>query len=73
MRTIVKSKLLVGTDSIKLNERMQKLIDRYNADGLIVKIEAAYSASTHIGGQSTGYANLYDYILVVGYSKEASE
>jgi hypothetical protein len=67
MRSIIKSKLLVNKDVNVLNERLQKVINKYNAEGLIVKIEAAYTSTSNIGGESTGYSTLYDYILVVGY------
>jgi hypothetical protein len=70
MRTVVKSKLIASSNTAKLNERLQKVIDRYNSEGLIVKIEATYSASANVGGEVSYSSTLYEFILVVGYAKE---
>ena len=70
MRSVVKSKLLVNTNTQDLNERLQKTINLYRAEGLTVRIENSYSASANVGGQTAHIAKLFDYILVVGYEKE---
>jgi hypothetical protein len=70
MRTVIKSKLLVSESPSELNDKLQKVINNYNSEGLIVKIESSYSATSNVTGENYHQTKLYDYILVVGYAKE---
>jgi len=70
MKSIVKAKLVCNRDVNVLNEDLQRLIDEYNREGLIVRIEDSYSDTPFVGGKSEHVSGVNKRILVVGYARE---
>jgi hypothetical protein len=65
MRSVKRSELICNQYPSKLNARLQEVIEEYNGEGLIVRIEKVYSESSRRGGSG----GLFDYVLVVGYDE----
>jgi hypothetical protein len=59
MKTVKKSKLIVQSSKYNFNDELQKTIDDYNKEGLIVRIENSFSNSSHVGGSAIFLHNPY--------------